>query len=391
MFLIVDKARDASEKGFSEAISQVDLIVGARSGALQLLLYTLFDMGQPVGNVSFESYEEIKKHPAVDWTIPISLGDGHRGYRTIATTKDFFEHYSFRRDQKVEFSQGSHFVDLWEVVLGSEVAKKLGYQLQSPVVLAHGVTRSEGVLQHDDKPFRVSGILKPTGTPLDRSLFISLEGMEALHIDWKNGAQPSHGNQVQQSSIRVEDLKVSSLTAFFLRTKSRIETLRLQREVNTFQNEALMAIIPGVVLSELWRSLSFLEGSLKLISFSVVLIGFFSMMIVLTLSLEERRREMAIHRTLGASGTDIYLLYQVESFILTFLGLILGFIFYCAFMPLLQFLLAAEFNFHINNIWPTYNSLYFAGGTLLAGLIFGNIPAWRARQLALKDGLSIRN
>ncbi len=388
LFLIIDKARESSERGFSEAISQVDLIVGARSGALQLLLYTLFDMGQPVGNVSMESYKEWKNHPAVEWTIPISLGDGHRGFRTVATDQNFFEYYRFRRDQKPELEQGQIFNALWDVVIGSEVAQRLNYQMGQKIVLSHGVTRSEGVLNHDDRPFLVVGILQPTGTPIDRSLFISLEGMEALHVDWENGS-PARETRAA-SEIQAEALKVKSITSFFLRTKSRIETLQLQRQINTNQAEALMAIIPGATLAELWRGLSFLEGSLKIISFAVVFIGFISMILVLMLSLEERRREMSIHRVLGAKSWDIYFLYQCEAFFLTVLGVVLGFIFYCMLLPIFQFFLAREFNFYIQDLWPTKESWIFALMTIFCGLFFGMIPALRARSLALKDGLSVK-
>lgn len=389
LFLIVEKAKESSEKGFSEAISQVDLLVGARSGSLQLLLYTLFDMGQPVGNVSMESYQEIKNHPSVEWTIPFSLGDGHRGFRTVGTTQDFFEHYRFRQNSRPELKEGQAFSALWDVVIGSTVAKELGYAIGSSVVIAHGVTRDEGVLHHDDRPFRVVGILKPTGTPLDRSLFISLEGMEALHVDWESGA-PQKGGATTQADIKIEDLKVTSITSFFLRTKNRLETLQLQRTINTYEEEALMAIIPGATLSELWRGLSFLETSLRVISFFVLMIGFFSMMIVLFLSLEERRREMSIHRALGAGPQSILMLTLAQSFSLTFLGLLGGFAIYGFVVPVFHYFLAEEFNFYLSHLWPAKSSILFSIFILGSGLVFGLLPAWRSQKLALKDGLSLK-
>jgi putative ABC transport system permease protein len=390
LFLTVEKAREASEKNFSEAISQVDLLVGARSGSLQLLLYTLFDMGQPSGNVSIESFEEISKNPSVQWTIPFSLGDGHRGFRTVGTNENFFEHYRFRQDQRPEFQEGVVFSSLWDVVLGATVARELKYHLGSPIVISHGVTREEGLIHHDNRPFKVVGILRPTGTPLDRSLFISLESMEALHFDWESGAPPREGLSAQKKEIDLSQIRVKSITSFFLRTKNRLETLQLQRAINTYKEEPLMALIPGATLSELWRGLSFLEMSLRIISFFVLLIGFFSMMIVMFLSLEERRREMSIHRALGARPRSILSLSLTQSFLLTVLGLLTGFLAYFVVVPIFHFFLAEEFNFYLNDFWPARSSYMFSLFVLGSGILFGLFPAWRSQKLALKDGLSLK-
>ena len=183
LLLSVERTKRATQDGFTQAVSQTDLIVGARSGPLTLILYTVFNMGSATNNISWESYEHIKQNEAVDWTIPYSLGDGHRGFRVVATDENFYEHYRFRGDQKVQFLEGGPAVDIWDVVIGSDVAARLHYRLGQKLVIAHGVTRGEGIQMHDDKPFHVTGIMKPTGTALDQSLYISLFGMEAIHMD----------------------------------------------------------------------------------------------------------------------------------------------------------------------------------------------------------------
>jgi len=144
----IEHIRSGARESFSNTISQTDLIVGARGGSLQLLLYTVFHMGSPTANVSYESYDKFKKHPAVSWTIPISLGDSHRGYRVVGTNEDFYRHYRYRQDREIEFHQGRAPSDVFELALGSEVAQKLAYKLGDRIVVTHGLTSASGIMDH---------------------------------------------------------------------------------------------------------------------------------------------------------------------------------------------------------------------------------------------------
>lgn len=389
LLLSVERTKRATEEGFTQAISQTDLIVGARSGPINLILYTVFNMGSATNNISWKTYQDWKSHPAVQWTIPYSLGDGHRGFRVVGTDENFYEHYRFRGDQKVEFDAGGPALGLWGVVLGSEVARKLNYTLGDPVVLAHGVTRGEGIQKHDDKPFRVSGILKPTGTALDTSLYISLYSMEAIHLDWKDGAAPTRETGISADEIHLDKIKIDQITSFFLRTKSRIETLRLQRAVNTYVEEPLLAIIPGVTLSELWRGLGYVDRALKVISWMVVAVGLMAMLIALLTGLNERRREMAILRSLGAGPGRITMLLVLESCFLTLLGISIGLAIELSGFFLLREWLENQFGLYLVGSALTGTEFLYLGLTFIMGLLIGLIPALRASRKALKDGLSV--
>lgn len=390
LLLSVERAKRAAEEGFTQTISKTDLIVGARSGPTQLILYTVFNMGNATHNISYSTYETLKKHPAIDWTIPYSLGDGHRGFRVVGTTRDFFEHYRFRGDKKVEFTEGQAFNGLWDVVIGADVARKLNYKLGDKIVVAHGVTRGEGIQKHDDKPFTVVGIMKRTGTALDQSLYVGLAGIEAMHIDWKSGAAPTAEQAVDPEQIHPEDIHVEQITAFFVRTKSRIETLRLQREINTFKEEPLLAIIPGVTLSELWQGLSYVEKVLRAISWMVVIVGLMAMLIALTTSLNERRREMSILRALGASTNKILALLVFESTLLTSAGILLGTVTAIAGTAVLRPWIETEFGFYLQGGALGKTEVFYLVATLVGGVLVGLIPAYRAQKMALKDGLSVK-
>jgi len=389
LLLSVERVKRAAEEGFTQTISQTDLIVGARSGPVQLILYSVFNLGNATHNISYKTYEDLKKHPAIAWTIPYSLGDGHRGFRVVGTNQDFFEHYRFRGDSKVELAEGKAFAGLWDVVIGADVAKKLNYKLGDKIVVAHGVTRSEGIQKHDDKPFTVSGIMKPTGTALDQSLYVSLEGIEAMHVDWQDGAAPTAEKAVSPDHLSKENIHVDQITAFFIGTKSRIETLRLQREINTYKEEPLLAIIPGVTLSELWHGLSYVEQVLKVISWMVVVVGLMAMLIALTTSLNERRREMAILRALGASTNKILALLVFESSLLTLAGIISGTALAVVGAKVLSPWLEIQFGFYLRGPALGNVELGYLAATFAGGVLIGLIPAFRAQRMALKDGLSV--
>lgn len=390
LLLSVERAQRAAQEGFTQSISRADLIVGARSGPLQLILYTVFNLGTATHNISYDVYQKWAKHPAVDWTIPYSLGDGHRGFRVVATNRDFFRHYRFRGDGAPEFASGRPFEGLWDVVIGSEVARTLGYAEGAPVVIAHGATKGDSFVDHADKPFRVVGVLKPTGTPIDQALYISLEGMEAIHLDWQDGAAPSIDKRISQDQIEPGSLRIHSITAFFLRTKSRIETLRLQREINVDKDEPLLAIIPGATLQELWQSLGTVERVLRAISWMVVGVGFLTMLIALTTTLNERRREMAILRSLGAGSGRILSLLVFESALLTAAGCALGVVFALSGFAALGPWLESRYGLSLSGSWWTLKETLILGGIFVGGALVGLAPALRASKQALKDGLSVK-
>lgn len=390
LLMTVERVKRAAEDGFTQSISGVDLIVGARSGPLQIVLYSVFNIGQATQNVSIESYDEIRQKPEIEWTIPYSLGDGHRGFRVVATNQDFFKYYQFRSKEKIELAAGEVFKDYFDVVIGADVAKTLHYEVGSKVVVAHGVTTGIAIQEHSDKPFHVVGIMKPTGTALDRALYISLEAMEAIHIDWQSGSAPSEDKQIKASDIKPEMVKPRTITSFFLRTKNRIDTLRLQRWINEYKDEPLLAVIPGAVLSEMWTSFSIVEKVLKGISFLVMVVGLISMLIALMTSLNERRREMAILRALGASLKNVLLLILMETFLLSLMAIVISCLIKIslelAFGPWLQ----SNYGLYLQDPVFSFNEILYILIMLVSSLLISFIPAIRAMRSALKDGLSLK-
>lgn len=390
LLLAVERIRTETRSSFASTISGTDLIVGARSGSINLLLYSVFRLGNATNNIRWDSFETIARNPKVKWAIPISLGDSHRGYRVMGTSRAYFEHYQYGRGQALQLAQGQTFADdPFAVVLGAEVAEALHYQLGQHLVLAHGVA-TISLSKHDDKPFTVVGILKRTGTPVDRTLHISLQGMQALHIDWQNGVPAQGKGRISAEQARSMDLQPQAITAAMLGLNSKIATFSVQRQINEFRGEPLLAILPGVALQELWSLMGSAEKALFVVSLFVVLTGLIGMLTAILTSLNERRREMAILRSVGARPWHIASLLIVEAFALALAGVLLGLALLYLGIALAQGYVQANYGLFLPLALPSRYEWTLLGAILAAALLMGALPAWRAYRQSLADGLSIR-
>lgn len=389
LLLGVNRISQGAQEGFQSTLSGTDLIIGARGGRLQLLLYSVFRIGSATNNLSWQSYQEMARHPEVAWTIPISLGDSHRGYSVMGTSPDYFTHFRYGRGKALELASGRVFEDIFDTVIGAEVATVLGYTEGQRVVLTHG-SGEASFLEHGDKPFRVVGILKKTGTPVDRTVHISLAGIEAIHVDWQSGAPPMPGQAVDADKVRQMDLTPTAITAFLVGLKSKIGIFAVQREVNEYREEPLMAILPGVTLQELWQMISMADRALTTISVFVVLSGLLGMLTAILTTLNERRREMAILRSVGAKPYHIFALLVSEAGILASLGCVVGVIALYVLLFIAQPVLEHEFGLFVPIHPPSMYDITVLGLIVGCGLLMGSVPALRAYRNSLADGLTIR-
>ena len=373
VLLGVEHIRHQTKENFSSTVSGVDLIVGARTGSLNLLLYSVFRIGAPTNNIRWDTYETIASDKNVKWAIPISLGDSHKGYRVLGTTKDYFNYFSYGKKKRLELANGREFDELFDVVLGAEVAKKLDYQLGDKVALAHGIG-STSFSNHDDRPFTVVGILAATGTPVDQTLHVSLQGIEAIHIDWKQGVKVSRNNLTLEQ-LQQANLEPKSITAFMLGLNSRMATFKVQRAINEYAQEPVVAILPGVALSELWQMISFLENTLLLVSALIFVAACLGVSAMLLASIRERRREIQLLRIIGAPPHFLFLLIELEALLITMLSCVLGAGLLASCLMFFKDDLVAQFGLHIEVNILTEQSLFLIGAILLASIIVAVIPS----------------
>lgn len=388
LLLGVERLHTQTRTSFTNTLSGTDLIVGARGSPINLLLYSVFRMGDPTNNVRWSSYQAIAADPLVAWTVPLSLGDSHRGFRVLGTTPAYFQHYRYGRSQPLRLAEGRPFAAVFDAVLGAEVADRLGYRLGQSVIIAHGAAEVSFAL-HDDKPFQVVGILAHTGTPVDATVHIGLDGMEAIHADWRGGA-PMPGMRLSAEQVRRLDLTPKTITVVLVGLQSRTTVFRVQRQINEFTAEPLLAILPGLTLQQLWTVLALAENALLVISGLAVLVSFTVMLTALLTGLNERRREMAILRAVGAGPGHVFALMLGESLTLALSGALLGVLLLQAGLLLAGPLLEARLGLIIAGWPPSPRELILLAAVLGGGLLAGLIPAWRAYRYSLADGMTLR-
>ncbi len=390
LLLGIERLRHQVRENFAQAISGTDLIVGARTGPVQLLLYAVFHLGSATNNMRWDSAQALAGMRGVAWTVPIALGDSFRGFAVVGTTGGFFEHYRFGAQQPLRWSQGRVFASgrdgVYEAVLGAEVARRLDLAPGAQVVLSHG----DGALRendHADKPFTVVGVLAPTGTPVDRAVHVPLEGIEALHVDWTGGARWP-GQSVSAEQALGQDLTPRTVTAVLVGLTSRGRVFGVQRAISAFAEEPLMAVMPGVALDELWTVVGAGEQALQAMSVLVAIVSLAGLVAVVLAGLGERRRELAVLRAVGAAPGQIFVLLGLEGFLVTFAGVTLGAgLLGLGLWALGPWLLDAG-GLVLPWTWPRTGEWLWMAAVLAAGSLASLVPAWRAYRQALADGLS---
>jgi putative ABC transport system permease protein len=381
VLLGVEHIRYEAKSSFSKTVSGVDLIVGARGGEVNLLLYSVFRIGNATNNMSWSSYQTVSKFKNVAWTIPISLGDSHQGYRVVGTTKDYFEYFKYGQDKGLNFKSGKIFDDVFDVVLGAEVAQTLAYKLGDHLVLAHGISK-KSFSMHDDMPFRVVGILEKTGTPVDQALYISLAGIEAIHVGWQNGVKIP-GKSVAQPSLVEEDLVPKSITAVMIGLRSKMATFQVQRAFNEFKAEPLTAILPGVALSQLWQTMGILENTLRLVSLMVLIAALLGLSAMLLASMREREKELRVLRTIGAKPLFIFGLIQMEALLITLFAIALAILCLFGLISWGNDLLAETFGMVLGYDFLTVDNFSLLGLVVLGALLVSFLPGLSAYRKSL--------
>lgn len=387
LLLGVERVRTEAKSSFANTISGTDLIVGGRSGQVNLLLYSVFRIGNATNNIDWKSYQEFSQHKAVKWAIPISLGDSHKGFRVMGTNHSYFENYRYGSKQPLTFQQGKEFNELFDVVIGADVAKKLNYTIGDQIILAHGIS-DVAFSRHENLPFKIVGILAPTGTPVDKTVHVSLEAIEAIHVGWESGANLGHTPNAE--ILKTYDFQPQQITAMMLGLNSKIQTFALQREINNYRQEPLSAIMPGIALHELWGMMAVAEQALLIVSGFVVVAGLLGMLSSLLTSLQERRREMAILRAMGARPRHVFGLLISEASSLTFLGITLGVAVLFALIAVVAPIVQQSYGINISISAITPHEWKLLMLVQIAGIIIGFIPAFRAYRQSLSDGMTIR-
>lgn len=393
ILLGVQQLRHDARQSFTQALSGVDLIVGPRGSASELMLYSVFQVGRPSRNMAHEAYVALRALSQVRWAVPVQLGDTYRGFPVLGTTPELFEVFQ-TQGARLQWAQGRPFADpqadagaVVEAVLGAQVAARHGLSVGDRLVLTHG--RSDGLApDHADQPFTVVGVLQATGAPIDRNVIISLQGFEALHqgmgapgLPWLGGAGTAP-TLAQRAALVPREL-----TAVWVGLHARTEVFSARRGIERLPQDSLMAVLPGVALDELWQVVKLAENALLAMGVLVAVSGMLSVAAVLMVGLSARRKELAVLRALGATPLALLGLVWLEALGVCLLGMLGGLVLHGLGLWALQDLLRTELGIAVQWGWPTAEVAWSLAGLVLAAWLAASVPALRAYRLSLVDGL----
>lgn len=399
ILLSVQQLREDARRSFSNALSGVDLIVGPRGSATELMLYSVFQIGRPSRNMGFAGFEQIQKMPQVRWAVPIQLGDTYKGHPVLGTTPTLFTEFK-SQGQGLQWAHGRVFGDpsshpeaVTEAVLGAEVARRFGHHLGDELVMTHGSGNGPEDTDHDDQPLKVVGILQATGAPIDRAVLVNLEGFESMHQGWGLGISPKALKAANALPLHAHDpvdakeLQPVSLSAVWVGLHNRAEVFSVRRQIENFNRDPLMAVLPGVALDELWQVVKVVENSLVLVGLLVAVSAMLSVAAVLLVAMAGRRKELAILRAMGASPTALLAYVLLESLLVCLVGIALGEIWSQGLMWFAQDLLRVQFGVLVQTGLPSAQAAWSLLALAAVALLASVVPAWRAYRLSLMDGL----
>jgi len=399
LILSVVQLRSDARASFSEAVSGVDLIVGPRGSPTELLMYTVFQLGRATRNLPASVEQQLSGLAGVEWVVPLQLGDSYRDFPVWGSRPALFERLRVR-GQPIGFAQGRSFADprasgigsVFELVLGAELASRFDHRLDDSIVLTHG---AGGPLaqNHEQTPFRVVGILAPTGGPIDRAAIVSVESFEALHLGWGLGEFQGLGGRFAPANPlaqiqSVADLAPREITSLLVGLESRGQVFGVRRAVESLTSASLMAVLPGVALDDLWRVLAVGENSLLLVGGLVALASVLSISAVLLVSISSRRREFAVLRAVGARPRGLLLMLFLEAALVSALGLLLGLLGQQLLIWASQDWMRTLMGIRLQPMSIPLEGWLALGGVMVMASLASLLPAVRAYHTSLQDGLN---
>jgi putative ABC transport system permease protein len=341
----------------------IDLVVGAKGSPMQIILSSIYHLDVPTGNISWKQAQEVARHRAVKKTIPLALGDNYRGFRIVGTNHDYVAHYGAR------LAQGELWQAPLDAVLGSEVAATTGLAVGATFAGAHGLGGRAGEHMHDDKPYRVVGVLAPSGTVVDRIVLTDVASLWAVHAD-----QHDIKDVARIAELLSDDEK--ELTALLVQYATPLAAAMLPRYIN--QNSDMQAASPAYETARLFNIIGVGVDVLRGFALVLVFAAGLSVFIALYNALNERRYDLAVMRTLGASPARLMLLMLFEGLLLALVGAVLGIVLGHALTELLGFALAQAKQVTVTG-WAWVNAeLWLVVMALAVGVVAALLPAWRA-------------
>lgn len=389
------------EKKMTQDAAGIDLVVGAKGSPLQLILSGVYHIDFPTGNIPMEEAKKLTRNRLVKSMIPLALGDNYQGYRIVGTNHDYLKLY------ETEFEEGKEWEVPFEVILGSEIARKSGMKFGDTFEGSHGI--SEGSHDHEDHPYRVVGVLKPTGSVVDRLILTSIESVWYTHdeadsesvaevgsdsLSTVTMAEVSEEPKIHQDKFHSPVAKTGfphtdlprEVTSLLIQYRNPIAAIQLPRQINS--GTSMQAASPSFEMSRLFELLGVGVSLLQGLAFVLIAISGLGIFIALYNSLKERKYDLAILRAIGASRIQLLFLVFLEGIMLTFLGAVLGILLGHTFL----WVVISQNDQGVVSTLQAWiflkEELWVLGYALGVGLLASIIPAWSAYQTSIAKQLT---
>ena len=349
---------------FNRDIRGIDMVVGAKGSPLQLILSAVYQIDNPTGNIRMDEAARIQKHPLVKYSIPLSYGDSYKGFRIVGTDTMYLSHF------KATFKSGKPWQKSMEVVVGSAVAEKLGLKLGSHFHGTHGF-EEEGHA-HDEMHYDVVGVLEQTNSVADRLILTATESVWDIH----NHSDEEHDHDHATCNHDHAEDGPSEITALLVKFKSPMGIMQVPRFIN--EKTSMQAALPAIEINRLYELMGVGFSTLQAIGILIMIIAALSVFISLLNSLKERKYELALMRSLGASPFKLFGLVIQESLLLCLSGYVFGIILGRVAIMMLSSFGEEQFHFGVSQSGVSMIEVWLLPFTLGVGLIAAIIPAIRA-------------
>jgi len=366
----------------------IDMVVGAKGSPLQLILSAVYHIDSPTGNISVEDAEEIKNNRMVGSSIDLLYGDNYKGYRIVGTEDKFLDLYN------VKIKDGKKWNAPFEVVVGAKIYSKLNINLDDELVSSHGL-RETGEA-HVNQPFKVVGLLEPSNSVVDQLIITSPQSIWDLHDehDHDDEDHEEHDNEDHDEHEHDHDDEDhdehehgdKEITAMLIKFKSPMNIIQFPRQIN--ENTNLQAAVPSYEISRLFKLFGFGIETLTYLAYLIILVSGFSLFINLFNSMRERKYEMALIRTLGASRSQLSVMVIFESLILTISGFLLGLLVSRLGVMFVSSLMEESLNYSLSSLYILNEEFWLLGLSILIGLISSLIPAIQVYKMNISEILA---
>ncbi|MEL6192821.1 MAG: ABC transporter permease [Bacteroidota bacterium] len=387
LLLLLDKQ---VQNTFDKNVRGIDMVVGAKGSPLQVILASVYHIDAPTGNIPLKEAETLIQNPLVETAIPLAYGDNYRGYRILGTDTSYVNHYGG------ELAEGALWDKDFEVTIGSLIAKREGLKVGSTFFSSHGVSGNMGDV-HEDNTYVVKGIFKPSGTVLDQLLLSTISSVWSAHEhsdeeeDSDNDPnQPEeddgHDHEEGEGHEHDEDEEELEITALLLKFRSPLGNVTLPRIIN--ENTSMQAALPAIEVNRLIGLLGIGIETLRALAIAIIIISGISVFISLFNSLKDRKYELALMRTMGASRGRLFVMIIIEGLMLAVIGFLLGYVLSRVGMMIMQNFVATTYRYEFASVAFLPEEWILLGITLLIGLLAAIIPAFQAYKTDISETLA---